>query len=100
MKKSTLIAVLFSVIFLVGCGLKTAGKRESTLDKNFGKSLETARKRQILYPNSKDNLQPVLGLDGQSSKSTMDAYRKSFVKDQPSQKDSINLNLNRPKSNR
>jgi hypothetical protein len=98
MKKFTIITVLFSCIFLVGCGLKTPGKRETVLDRNFGKSFETAKENQILDANAKNNLQPVFGLDGKSSENTMDAYRKTFATEQPNQTGNINLNLNRPKS--
>ena len=66
-KKVGITTVLFTCIFLLGCGLKTPGKRESLLDKNFGKSFETAKEKQILDPNGRDNLKPVSGLDGESA---------------------------------
>jgi hypothetical protein len=50
----------------------------SMLDKNWGKSLESARSDQILNPEAGQNLDPVVGLDGQAAEITLGTYREGF----------------------
>jgi hypothetical protein len=72
----TLGAVLAVAFF--GCvkNYSTGGNTE--LDRNWGKSYETAKYQQILNPEAGKNLEPVVGLDGEVDKIVIDNYRKSF----------------------
>lgn len=92
-----LITFVATMAVLGGCGLKAPAERETMLDKNWGRSYEAAKQNQILNPDAANNLDPVVGLDGQSAENNMQKYRKSFEPKGSQKADSINLNLNRPK---
>ncbi len=86
LKGNFTLIVLLTVLSLTlwGCaGNLPQGKRADILDMNWGKSLETAKNKQILNPDASENLDPVLGLDGQASEYTVNKYKKSFEKDVP-----------------
>jgi hypothetical protein len=48
------------------------------LEKNWGRSYETAKYNQILNPDAGKNLDPVIGLDGQASDYNMEKYKSGF----------------------
>ena len=86
LKGNFILIVLLTVLSLTlwGCaGNLPQGKRADILDMNWGKSLETAKNNQILNPDASENLDPVLGLDGQAAEYTVNKYKKSFEKDVP-----------------
>jgi hypothetical protein len=86
LKGNVILIVLLTVLSLTlwGCaGNLPQGKRADILDMNWGKSLETAKNNQILNPDASENLDPVLGLDGQAAEYTVNKYKKSFEKDVP-----------------
>jgi hypothetical protein len=58
------------------------------LDENWGRSLEEAKTNQILNLEAQKNLDPVVGLDGQTAEKVMKAYRESFGKE-PVRKESL-----------
>jgi len=73
----TLMGVLITVLFfLSGCGGHT--KKQTMLDKNWGKSFESAKQSQILNPEAGKNTDPVERLDGQAAERNMEQYRKDF----------------------
>jgi hypothetical protein len=49
------------------------------LDRNWGRSFDTARSSQILNPDAQKNLEPVVGLGGGAAEMIMEAYRGSFA---------------------
>lgn len=51
------------------------------LDKNWGRSYETAKFNQIVNPEADKNLDPVVGLDAVAAEKNMKKYRKSFEKE-------------------
>ena len=53
-------------------------QRETMLDRNWGKSYESAKFNQILNPEAGKNLEPVVGLDGKAAKTALESYRKQF----------------------
>jgi hypothetical protein len=63
-----------------GCvkNYSTGGNTE--LDRNWGKSYETAKYQQILNPEAGKNLEPVLGLDGRVDERIMEGYMKGEQK--------------------
>jgi len=67
-----------------GCS-GTAGnnpfREETLLDKNWGRSVETAKYNQTLDPEAGKNLAPVEGLDGQAASYAVDKYENSFRKE-------------------
>lgn len=87
----TFIGLVAALSICFGCGKNMTIQKETTLDRNWGRSLESAKYNQILNPDASKNLEPVVGLDGQSAEKNMDKYKKSFEKE-PAQK-AYNLNL-------
>ena len=89
MLKSHIVLIVVLAMFsvsLMGCaGNLPVGKRAEILDMNWGKSLETAKNNQILNPDAGENLDPVVGLDGQAAEHTVNKYKKSFEKEVPVQ---------------
>lgn len=69
----------FIVIGLIAAMSIFSGCAGTTmLDKNWGKSFESARSDQILNPEAGQNLDPVVGLDGQAAERTLGTYREGF----------------------
>ncbi|MBW2439773.1 MAG: hypothetical protein JRH12_04815 [Deltaproteobacteria bacterium] len=80
-----------SIAVICACG-STAFHKPSTLDKNWGRSFESAKYNQILDHRAAKNQQPVVGLDGVASENSKDAYRRRFAVDASSPEYNINLN--------
>ena len=56
-----------------------SGCAATQLDENWGKSFESAKSNQILNPEAGQNLEPVVGLDGQAAEGSLGNYRKGFA---------------------
>ena len=68
-----------------------SGCAETKLEKNWGKSFESAKSNQILNPEAGQNLEPVVGLDGQAVEGGLGKYKKGF---EPEKGEKVyNLNL-------
>jgi hypothetical protein len=78
------IGLIVALSVFSGCGA-------TMLDKNWGKSFESAKSNQILNPEAGKNLEPVVGLDGQAAERGLETYRKSFQ--QKESEKAYNLNL-------
>jgi hypothetical protein len=65
------IIIVFSITLLL-----FAGCTHSTLEKNWGNSYEAAKVNQIANPEASENLDPVVGLDGQLAEQNMESYRQ------------------------
>lgn len=61
------------------------------LDKNWGKSFESAKFNQMLNPEAGQTPKPVVGLDGQAAEKTLGTYRKGFEPE--ASEEMYNLNL-------
>lgn len=85
----TIIGVTIMLFTVFGCS--TSHHRESSLDKNWGRSFETARFNQILNPDAEKNPEPVASLDGIAALNNLDRYRKGFGKSAPAPVYNINL---------
>ena len=53
-------------------------REETLLDKNWGRSVETAKYNQTLDPEAGKNALPVEGLDGKAAGYAVDKYDNSF----------------------
>ena len=81
--KTTLIITFFLVALLVsGCEHIPSARQDTLLNRNFGRSYETAIYNQILNPDAGKNLDPVEGLDGRHVETNMDTYQKGNEKEQ------------------
>jgi len=79
LKRHILLIGIFAGLLFVSCGTRTnLFQTESTLERNWGKSYETAKYNQILNPAADKNLDPVLGLDGQASDYNVGKYKEGF----------------------
>jgi hypothetical protein len=86
-----LIGLIVFISFYSGCAGNPPPREETMLDKNWGRSYESAKYNQILNPEAGKNLEPVVGLDGEAADGVAEKYRKGF-KGKPSKK-VYNLNL-------
>jgi hypothetical protein len=73
------VIVAATVALLSGCGTGVYQK-DTALERNWGKSFESARYRQILNPEAGKEPEPVMGLDGDAAVLVLEKYRKSFEK--------------------
>ena len=78
-----LIGLIAFLSSFSGCG-------KTMLERNWGRSFESAKQNQILDPDAGKNLDPVIGLDGQAAEANMEMYRKDFKKEQPQNVYTIN----------
>lgn len=82
-KKTTALVLSWALIaLLAGCsstGNPSYG--ETLLEKNWGRSYETAKYNQILNPEAGKNLNPVEGLDGKAAENSVEKYENSFKKE-------------------
>ena len=79
------IGLIAALSVFSGCGGTTK------LDRNWGKSFESAKSNQILNPEAGQNLDPVVGLDGQAAEGGLGTYRKGF--ERKGSEETYNLNL-------
>ena len=79
-----IIGVIAITLVVFSC----SGK-QTLLDRNWGRSYETARYMQIVDPGAEQNLDPVLGLDGTGAAYNVGKYKESFRKAE--QKEIVNI---------
>ena len=65
------IIIAFSIVLLL-----FAGCAYNTLETNWGSSYEAAKTNQIANPEAAENLDPVVGLDGELAQENMETYRQ------------------------
>ena len=84
LKGNIILIVILGIVSipLWGCaGNLPQGKRMEQLEKNWGKSFESAKKNQILNPDAGKNLDPVVGLNGEAAENGVNKYKESFKKE-------------------
>ena len=79
-----IIVLIAALSIFSGCGA-------TQLEKNWGKSFESAKSNQILNPEAGQNLDPVVGLDGQAAEGGLGTYRNGFAPKKGKQTYNINL---------
>jgi hypothetical protein len=82
-KRTIALTIAFAMLaLLVGCS-SSAGPlhQETLLEKNWGRSVETAKYNQILNPEAGKSVAPVEGLGGKPAGYSVDKYENSFKKD-------------------
>ena len=83
-RPSIIIAFSITLLLFAGC-------THSTLEQNWGNSYEAAKVNQIANPEASENLDPVVGLDGQLAEQNMESYRQGCTGDK--QPTTYNLRL-------
>ena len=82
MKKTIALTMACAMLALfAGCSSSGPVYEETLLDKNWGRSVETAKYNQILNPDAGKNLTPVEGLSGKAAENSVEKYENSFKKE-------------------
>ena len=81
-KKAIALTMACAMLALfAGCSSSGPVYEETLIDKNWGRSVETAKYNQILNPDAGKNLAPVEGLDGTAADNSVQKYENSFKKE-------------------
>ena len=92
MVKRHLIVVLVlmvGLLFFTSCSKEF--KKETKLDRNWGRSFEAAKQNQILNPEAGKEPEPVVGMDGQAAEKIIEKHRQSFERETPKEVYNINM---------
>ena len=83
MMKNTIALTMACAMLALFAGCSSSGPvyEETLLDKNWGRSVETAKYNQILNPDAGKNLTPVEGLSGKATDNSVQKYENSFKKE-------------------
>ena len=83
MLKRTIALTITCAILTLSAGCSSSGPvhEETLLEKNWGRSVETAKYNQILNPEAGKNLTPVEGLSGKAADNSVQKYEDSFKKE-------------------
>ena len=83
MLKRTIALTIACAMLALSAGCSSSGPvhEETLLDKNWGRSVETAKYNQILNPEAGKNLTPVEGLSGNAADNSVKKYEGSFKKE-------------------
>lgn len=90
--KKTVFILLSITIFLSGCA--DWKSTPVVVDENWGKSVRNMVEAQTLNPDSAYADQPVLGIDGQKSQGTIEAYRTGNI-DLKSGKETVEFDVDK-----
>ena len=84
MLKKTIALAMFCATLALFAGCSSTGsplREETLLDKNWGRSVETAKYNQTLNPDAGKDLTPVEGLSGKAAENSVEKYENSFKKE-------------------
>ena len=84
-----IMGIVAIMLVMLSCSGTTPSHKETLLERNWGRSYETANYVQLLNPDAEKNLDPVLGLDGTASEYNVGKYKTSFKKAEP--KEIVNI---------
>ena len=77
-KYLSITGIIAAASIIFSCSGTSISQRGSMLDRNWGRSYETAFYKQMLNPDADKNLEPVLDLEGPAAEHTIDKYNESF----------------------
>jgi hypothetical protein len=77
-KYISIIGIVAAASLIFNCSGTTISERGLLLDRNWGRSYETAFYNQMLNPDADKNLEPVLDIEGPAAEHTIDKYTESF----------------------
>jgi hypothetical protein len=84
-RRLIVIAIMGALLIALGCNGTRPIQGENLLDRNWGRSYETAKYNQMLNPDAGKNLEPVVGFDGTAAANNSDKYRDSFKEQEGSE---------------
>ena len=73
-----IIGIISIMSVMLSCSGTTPAHKQTLLERNWGRSIESMRYMQMLNPEADKNLDPVLGLDGNASDHNINKYQESF----------------------
>ena len=90
-KKHLIVVLVLSagLLFFTSCSKEF--QKETKLDRNWGKSFESAKQNQILNPEAGKEPEPVVGMDGQAAEKIIEKHRQSFERETPKEVYNINM---------
>ena len=91
-RKIMILTAVAALIAVLGCTTPAGQNQGTLLEKNWGRSFETAKYNQILNPEAGKNLDPVEGLDGEAAEANTAKYRQGFTTEELPPVYDINLN--------
>ena len=83
------IGIFAGLLLIFSCSGTIEPQRESLLDRNWGRSYESAIYNQMVNPDAHKNLDPVIGLDGRAAEYNVGKYKDSFKETE--QKEIVNI---------
>lgn len=86
-----IIGIAIALPVLSGCNTL---QKQTLVDKNWGRSYETARFSQIVNPEAGEAVVEDQGMDGVSVKDNYDKYQKGFKTETPVQVFNVNVGGN------
>lgn len=86
LRRSALVCLGSVTMLVAGCVFGP-----TQLERDYGKSYNTAKSNQILHPEAGHNMAPVERLDGQAADAAVKRYRSTFEKPLPPPSFSISL---------
>jgi hypothetical protein len=69
---------IIAASLMMGGLLAGCASAPTTLEKNYGRSVETAKYNQMVDPRAGEVTGPVEGMDGQGAVTTLQGYRSGF----------------------
>ena len=66
------------VILGIGCASSSPIPEDSSLQKNYGRSYESALYLQTANPDAGKSLEPITGMNGGASENVLEGYENSF----------------------
>jgi hypothetical protein len=84
-----MIGIITITLVVFSCSGTTPTYKPTLLDRNWGRSYETAIYNQMVNPDADKNLDPVLDLNGTGAAYNVGKYKESFRKAE--QKEIVNI---------
>lgn len=94
-KRQFFMGITCLAFFILGCS--TADRQQDMLNKNWGRSYETAKHMQIIDPDAGKNQIPVTGLNGEAAVVNLEKYIKGDSTTKKSTAQDFRINLSREK---
>jgi hypothetical protein len=96
-KKHLIVILVLSVGLLFFTSCSKEYRKETKLDRNWGKSFEAAKQNQILNPEAGKNPEPVVGMEGRAAEKIIERHEQSFEDDPKKEVYNVNFGVSKGK---
>ena len=83
----SIVKIIFALFLVFGMSVfgcsSISNQHDNLLDKNWGRSFETAKYNQIIDHEAGKKAGPVTGLDGMASENNRERYLQGFTEEAP-----------------